>query len=217
MDNTNHIGATNLNLLRKYLGNNIRPIQPLNNRKVFYSSGETIVQAEREVTVSNDKFLRCVKGSQPTTTTSSGPTTAKAPVDNTSAFYPDTKQTIKSVFTLLTIAMIMVNAFFFTKYLFRTERAQAAIFMMVGKAKFGNIDIRPVWNKTCEVLKERDIESKRRIQERALAQAKADAYDAIGTVHPQTKAQVQAGIYNAAKKQEEKKQLISSGTLTGQK
>jgi len=220
MDNTNHIGATNLNLLRKYLGNNIRPIQPLNNRKVFYSSGETIVQAEREVTVSNDKFLRCVKGSQPTTTISSGPATTTTPVDNTSAFYPDTKKTIKSVFTLITVAMIMVNAFFFTKYLFMTGRAQAAIFMMVGKAKFGNIDIRPVWNKVCQGLKERDIEAKQRIHKEALKQAKDLAESRIGDKRPQTGAQFQKDLYNVTKKQaqqqQQQKPLISSDTLSGQ-
>ena len=159
MDNTNHIGATNLNLLRKYMGESIRPIQPLNNRKIFYSSGETIVQAEREITVSNDKFLRCVKGKLPTTTTA-GPLTTTTPMDNTSAFEPDTKATIKSVFTLLTIGMIMVNAFFFTKYLFRTGKAQSAIYIMVGKAKLGNIDIRPIWDQKCDDIKIRTIQHK---------------------------------------------------------
>ena len=141
------------------MGESIRPIQPLNNRKIFYSSGETIVQAEREITVSNDKFLRCVKGKLPTTTTA-GPLTTTTPMDNTSAFEPDTKATIKSVFTLLTIGMIMVNAFFFTKYLFRTGKAQSAIYIMVGKAKLGNIDIRPIWDQKCDDIKIRTIQHK---------------------------------------------------------
>ena len=35
LEHTGTIGTTNLNVLKKYLNNNVRPIQQLNNRKVF--------------------------------------------------------------------------------------------------------------------------------------------------------------------------------------
>jgi carbonic anhydrase len=150
MDTTNHIGSTNLNLLKKYLSGNVRNIQPLNNRKVFYNSGENIAPVERDVTVTNDRFLRCIKKPKgPTTTKKPIETTTVAPIDNSSAFSKHTKQRIKSSFVLITILMVMANAFFFVKYLFRTRRAQNAIFMMVGKSNFGNLDFRPIWENKC--------------------------------------------------------------------
>jgi hypothetical protein len=99
-----------------------------------------------------------------------------------------------------------------------TGRAQAAIFMMVGKAKFGNIDIRPVWNKVCQGLKERDIEAKRRIQKEALKQAQDLAESRIGVGLPKSGAQFEKDLYNVAKKQaqQQQKPLISEGTLSGQ-
>mgnify|MGYP000114688335 FL=1 len=70
LEHTGTIGSTNLEILKKYLNNNIRPIQSLNNRKVFYSVGKDILPSERKVEVKDDRFLRCVKKKDLTTTTS---------------------------------------------------------------------------------------------------------------------------------------------------
>jgi carbonic anhydrase len=156
MDTTGHIGSTNLNLLKKYLGKNVRNVQQLNNRKVFYSSGESITMAEREVNVTNDRFLRCSKKPDEVITTKAPiETTTKAPVDNSSAFTIAIKQRIQSIFVLLTIFMVILNAFFFVKYLFKTKRAQNAIYLMVGRANYGNLDIRPIWENKCVAISNR--------------------------------------------------------------
>lgn len=70
LEHTGTIGTTNLNVLKKYLNNNVRPIQQLNNRKVFYSVGKDIIPSERKVTQTDDRFLRCVKKKDLTTTAS---------------------------------------------------------------------------------------------------------------------------------------------------
>ncbi len=69
MEHTGTIGTTNLNMLKKYIKNSIRPIQSLGQRKVFYSVGKDITLSERKVTVSDDRFLRCVRRTDNLTTT----------------------------------------------------------------------------------------------------------------------------------------------------
>ena len=70
MEHIGSIGSTNLSLLKKYLGDNIRQIQQTGSRKVFYSTGRDIVTRERKVEVTDDRFLRCVRKKDITPTTS---------------------------------------------------------------------------------------------------------------------------------------------------
>jgi carbonic anhydrase len=70
LEHTGTIGTTNLAILKKYLKNNIRSVQSLNNRTVFYSVGKDILPSERKVEVKDDRFLRCVKKKDLTTTAS---------------------------------------------------------------------------------------------------------------------------------------------------
>ena len=69
MEHVGTIGTTNLNLLKKYLTPSNRPIQPTLERKVFYNTGKnTLPTGEREVYETDDRFLRCVKDTNTTTT-----------------------------------------------------------------------------------------------------------------------------------------------------
>ena len=161
MDNTGHIGSTNLSLLRKYLGKNSRDIQPINNRKVFYNSGKKQLPSERNITVTNDKFLRCVKSNRPPQTTSRGNTTTPGP--NSSYFAQGTKDYIRSITIFIVFGLLLVNAYYFVKYLYREEIAQKWLVMLGGK-QVG--DLRPNWTSKCNSLIQekiaRDNERKRR-------------------------------------------------------
>ena len=61
LERTGTIGSTNLGILKKYLTGNIRNIQSIGTRKVFYSLGKDIIPSERKESVTDDKFLRCVR------------------------------------------------------------------------------------------------------------------------------------------------------------
>jgi len=153
MDNLNHIGSTNLNLLKKYIGNSIRNIQPLNDRKVFYNLGKPIKSAEREVSVTNDKFLRCIKkpNNINSISTSNSPVPTTSSDKNTSAFKPENKRYIKSIFTLINIIIVLVNAYFFTIYLYKYEYVQSFMSTLVGsKAFMGQAPI-SLWRQDCKV------------------------------------------------------------------
>ena len=61
MDSINNIGPVNLEIFQKNLGKNIRHVQPLGSRQIYYNSGKITELKERELVKSNDKFLRCKK------------------------------------------------------------------------------------------------------------------------------------------------------------
>ena len=251
MEHTGTIGTTNLNMLKKYIKNSIRPIQSLGQRKVFYSIGRDITPSERKVTIRDDRFLRCVRRPDSTTTTAAprpepdnymgcytdGPTrkaltrnigfvenvekcneaafnaksnyfglyekslisengvsvhkykcaiqtnnesysefgSSEACVqDDNGSFYGDetnvaiyrstaefsyftakTKKRIKSIITLICLGLLMANAFYLTKYLFKIGFTQKMIISLVGtKALKKGDNAKPPeiiddWNKRC--------------------------------------------------------------------
>ena len=151
MDNIGHLGTTNFKLLKKYLGSNIRPIQPLNNRQVFYNSGHIIKPSEREININDDRFLRCSKRKNPIKKIVI-PNPPKK-VDQTSAFKDSTKKYIKSMVTILIILLILLNAYFFTRYLFKYNYAQVFLISMIGPQNIKLENPLNTWKYQCASLK----------------------------------------------------------------
>ena len=64
MEEIGNIGETNFEMLKLNLGKNIRPIQPLNDREVFYNNDTKTILPDTESNidkVTDDRFLKCVK------------------------------------------------------------------------------------------------------------------------------------------------------------
>jgi carbonic anhydrase len=89
MESIGNIGPTNLDLLKKYLGSNIRQVQNIGSRKVYYSPGKPIKPSEREVTTTNDRFLRCVRKPQGEINATAAPSTTNAPPQGFNRCYTD--------------------------------------------------------------------------------------------------------------------------------
>lgn len=134
MDTIGNIGPTNLELLKLNLGNNIRPLQLVGERKVFYNSGSNINTLDQRIEkISDDKFLRCKKNPVDDFKIKDKPVEAKKPqVQETSGFSESFKKNIKLVSTILLFILLVINAIFMVKYLFKTEYAQKMIIFIVG-------------------------------------------------------------------------------------
>ena len=63
----NKLGKTNLDIFKQFLGKNIRKVQPLNNRIVFYKSKTKQIKKETNIIKSDNKYLQCRKIEAPPT------------------------------------------------------------------------------------------------------------------------------------------------------
>ena len=128
----------------KNLGKNIRAIQDLGNRSVFYNSGKTVELKERDQVKSNDKFLRCKKKE---TVDFTKPPLVKQEIqeDLNIGMSDSTKKYVKNIFILLNILTIFINALFLTLYLSKYEYAQKFIVTIVGTQKLGSPNILKIW------------------------------------------------------------------------
>ena len=144
MDTVGNIGPVNLEIFQKNLGKNIRAIQDLGNRSVFYNSGKTVELKERDQVKSNDKFLRCKKKE---TVDSTKPPLVKQEIqeDLNIGMSDSTKKYVKNIFILLNILTIFINALFLTLYLSKYEYAQKFIVTIVGTQKLGSPNILKIW------------------------------------------------------------------------
>ena len=127
------IGRTNIELLKLNIDTNIRPIQGLNNRPIFYKA-DTGTYKKEEAVGSDNKYLKCeikntVFEKKTVTAASSSSTTI---IKEEYGIKPETKNIIKQVLLSLIMILILASAFLMTNYLFYHKYAQKMIKTLVG-------------------------------------------------------------------------------------
>jgi carbonic anhydrase len=157
MDTIGNISPTNLELLKINLGQNIRPIQSLQNRVIYYNSGNVfqLPNAKRNVTVSNNKYFRCKPKhkSNINTYTNINTNTNTNTTNLNKGLEDSTKLSIRNIFLLLTFFSILAHSFFITKRLFKLDYAQKLLIAIVGVDVLGatNADtVLKLWRNSCQ-------------------------------------------------------------------
>ena len=145
MDTIGNIGQSNLQFLKSVLGNNVRAIQLLGNRDIFYNSGVNLT-LKREEYITENKYLRCLKKKE----TFSAP--KEVPNDSNNEMSHTTKKWIKLIFLILNLVTLMIIAYNFTKLLFKSEIAFHFIIAIVGLDNYGqytnNEELIKIWKES---------------------------------------------------------------------
>ena len=142
MDTIGNVSPINLELLNLNLGKNVRPIQTLDDRRIYYNSGKSLQIPEpvRNVKISQNKYLRCKPDpNYKKVETYNGAGTDKDKDKNnvisssiSKGLEESTKKTIRNMFLILVIFSILAHSFYITKHLFKLEYAQKLIIAIVG-------------------------------------------------------------------------------------
>ena len=137
------IGSTNIETFKRYLGNNSRPTRPLGTRTVFYTPYLKTQNSENKVFRSSNKYLKCYPENVLKTVVPTDPVTTDSTI-SVEGLSADTLNTLKNVFLSIIILLILVNAFYFTKFLYRHFYVQHMLRMFGGKEQITN-DIITAW------------------------------------------------------------------------
>lgn len=128
-----NVGLTNYNLLKKYVVNNSRTIQPIGTRTVFYSTGSRVMkqQLDEKDEELDDRFLQCVPSQDPVYADEE-PVKDDTPsnIDNR-PFTIKFANKIKNYFLLLFITLIFILAYFVILYLHKTKNFQRSLFIFL--------------------------------------------------------------------------------------
>ena len=124
-----NISDTNYELLKQNVGENYRPIQNRNARKIFYNSGKQVSMEDtfKKDTVSSDRFLKCFQVDPVPTT----------PAVTTKSSLPDrrlsyrTVNRVSSFFMLIVMVFLLILAFYFTKFLYKKFYVQRVLRALV--------------------------------------------------------------------------------------
>lgn len=144
MDTIGNIGPMNLSLLQNNLGKNIRPINTLDGRQVYYNSGKVEEITYREVKKSDNKYLRCKKKPEHQLKDKKK-TTYKPTQDIVNGMSDSNKTFVRNTLSIISFTIILINAYFLTKYLFKNNIAQSIIVGIVGTELAGGPDIINQW------------------------------------------------------------------------
>lgn len=127
-----NIGLTNYNLLKKYVVNNSRTIQPIGTRTVFYSTGSRVMkqQLDQRDTELDDRFLQCVPSQDPVYTDEEEEEEDDTPIDNM-PFSIEFARKIKNYFLLLFVTLIFILSYFVILYLHKTQNFQRSLFIFL--------------------------------------------------------------------------------------
>lgn len=129
-----NIGLTNHNLLKKYIVNNARTIQPIGTRTVFYSTGTLAIKQklDEKDKMSSDRFLQCVPSATPVQTIKEKNEPKPEPIDNT-PFNINLARKIKNYFLFFFVVVLFILAYFVILYLHKTKDFQRSLFLFLTK------------------------------------------------------------------------------------
>ena len=127
-----NIGRTNLEVLKLNVGENIRNAQDIGDRTVMYKPYYKGEEEVDEGTVSEDRFLKCVKDPVVQLLPESTEPVATIPYDGV-GIDDTTRMYLKQIFLLIIVIFILVNAIIFVKYLFKHFYAQKLLIIMIGR------------------------------------------------------------------------------------
>lgn len=134
------IGSTHIDIFKRYIDNNTRSVRQLGTRTIFYTPFLKSGLSYNKVFRSSNKYLKCYPERALKKTVPTEPTTTKL-VSN-DGLSVKTKNSIKNIFLSIIILLIMVNAFYFTKFLFRHFYVQKMLRMFAGYENIGNDSIK---------------------------------------------------------------------------
>lgn len=133
------IGKTNIETLKRYLGNAARPVKSIGDRNIFYTPFMETASSEKKIYKSNNKYLKCYKENRTVRNIVSQTPTSNAVGTNTSVsgvgYNESTLKYINTITMSVVILLLFVNAFYFTKWLFRHFYIQKIIRLFSGQEK----------------------------------------------------------------------------------
>ena len=129
-----NIGLSNFNLIKKYVINNARTIQPIGTRKVFYSTGSRVMkqQLDQRDKKIDDRFLQCVPSKDPPKKLE-----INIPLEETAKderpFSCRFARKIKNYFLFFFIIVLFILAYFVILYLHKTYAFQDILLIFLTK------------------------------------------------------------------------------------
>lgn len=142
------IGKTHIDIFKKYLVNNSRPVRDLGSRSIFYTPFLKNVESEKKVYVSKNKYLKCYPERALKDTVKTEPSSTKPKSKTINGLSPTTLNTINNIFLSIILLLVIINALYFTKYLFRHFYVQKMLRMFAGSENIKNESIN-MW-KNCQ-------------------------------------------------------------------
>mgnify|MGYP003388768139 CR=1 FL=1 len=142
-----NVGLTNFELIKKYVMNNARTVQPIGSRKVFYNSGTTTKKTDinRADKLSLKRFLQCSPSGEPREITTEIIEEDKKDVDE-NAFSVELARKIKNYFLFFFITLLFIFAYFTILFLHKTGIFQQIVLSLT----LGNKDsIIKRWKSNC--------------------------------------------------------------------
>lgn len=115
MEEIMNLGETTIDILSKHLGKNIRRVQPIYDREIFYNIGEKTKLVVDINTASSDKYLKCIKKKREPRKVE--PVQEVKPGFDI-GFSDKLKKTLKNIFFPLTTLVLLIVAVFFVKFLY---------------------------------------------------------------------------------------------------
>lgn len=139
LEDIGKIGRTNIELLKLNIDKNIRPIQRLDNRPIFYrvySSDYKKEKKEIKRFTSNNKYLKCEKKRIIEQKPKAVTTVVAEDVKKAALGFSDNfNNTMTQILLTVIILLILATSLVMTKYLFYHEYAQFLLKVLVGPVK----------------------------------------------------------------------------------
>ena len=125
------IGTNNIETLKTFIGTNVRPIQPLKDRTVFYVVNRDEKTPDRKMYFSDNKYLKCMKhDSIPDMDQTEK--VVEEENDTDIGINKSTLRNIRQMLFLLVVVIIFINAFFVVKYLYKHFMWQKVLKVIAG-------------------------------------------------------------------------------------
>lgn len=127
------MGVTNLETLKNYIGNNVRQIQQLNKRTVFYVviNDDTKKGNDRKIYTSDNKYLKCIKSDEITPQTISSTTTSVTD-ESKPGLSEDFLRLLKRYVLIVIVIVLFIQAFIMVKYLYKHFYFQNFLKLLAG-------------------------------------------------------------------------------------